>query len=164
MARAKSSKIKAAKKEEKAGKAAKAEKKKPASPEKPSPAKSEKKVTRGEKRKQRKEKGRRIGLAFRPPEKTCNDHRCPWHGKISIRGRAFRAVVRSSKSHSTAVVEWGYHHYFPKYERYERRKSRVTAHNPPCIRARDGDRVMIAECRPLSKTKKFVIVGFLKKD
>lgn len=100
---------------------------------------------------------------MKAPEKTCEDYRCPWHGKIAIRGRAFKAVVKSSKSHFTAVVEWGYHHYFPKYERYERRRSRVIAHNPPCIRARDGDEVMIAECRPLSKTKKFIIVGLLKK-
>ena len=155
-------KAKSAKKEGKA-KPAKAEKKKPAKPDKTSHEKAEKKVTRKETRKERKEKGRRIGLGFRPPEKTCEDHRCPWHGKIAIRGRAFKAVVESSKSHFTAVVEWGYHYYFPKYERYERRRSRVIAHNPPCIHAREGDEVMIAECRPLSKTKKFVIVGFLKK-
>ncbi len=104
-----------------------------------------------------------IGLEINPPEKTCEDIRCPWHGKISIRGRAFKGVVKSAKAHATAVVEWGYHHYFPKYERYERRKSRVMAHNPPCIHAREGDEVMIAGCRPLSKTKHFVVVGILKK-
>lgn len=128
--------------------------KKPA--EKPSAEKIEKKEV--------KKKGvKTIGLEITPPEKTCEDIRCPWHGKISIRGRAFKGVVTSAKAHATAVVEWGYHHYFPKYERYERRKSRVIAHNPPCIRARDGDEVMIAECRPLSKTKHFVVVGLLKK-
>ncbi|UCD03455.1 MAG: 30S ribosomal protein S17, partial [Candidatus Aenigmatarchaeota archaeon] len=41
----------------------------------------------------------------------------------------------------------------------ERRKSRIAAHNPPCINAKEDDRVTIAECRPLSKTKAFVIVS-----
>jgi len=36
--------------------------------------------------------------------------------------------------------------------------SRITAHNPPCIAARRGEKVKIAECRPLSKTKSFVVV------
>ena len=152
-------KAKTENKEEKAKKPAKTEKKKPAKVDKPSSEKVEKKVTRKEKR----EKGKTIGLDVKAPEKTCEDYRCPWHGKIAIRGRAFKALVKSSKSHFTAVVEWGYHYYFPKYERYERRRSRVIAHNPSCIHAREGDEVMIAECRPLSKTKKFIIVGLLKK-
>jgi len=46
----------------------------------------------------------------------------------------------------------------PKYERYERRTSKLHAHNPPCIAARAGDRVKIMECRRLSKTKSFVVV------
>lgn len=114
-------------------------------------------------KKKGKKPGKTIGLDISPPEKECEDYRCPWHGRISIRGRAFKAVVISAKAHQTAVVEWGYHHYYPKYERYERRKSRVTAYNPDCIHAREGDQVMIAECRPLSKTKHFVVVGLLKK-
>ncbi|UCD07792.1 MAG: 30S ribosomal protein S17 [Candidatus Aenigmatarchaeota archaeon] len=114
-------------------------------------------------RKEKKKRVKTIGLEINPPEKTCEDIRCPWHGKISIRDRAFKGVVKSVKAHATAVVEWGYHHYFPKYERYERRKSRVMAHNPPCIHAREGDEVMIAGCRSLSKTKHFVVVGILKK-
>jgi len=36
--------------------------------------------------------------------------------------------------------------------------SRITAHNPPCIGAKTGDKVKIAECRPISKTKSFVVV------
>lgn len=154
------------KKEVKKAKPAKT--KKPAKPkaEKTSHAKAEKRTEKADKPKDRKEtkaKGKTIGLAISAPEKTCEDYRCPWHGRTPVRGRAFKAVVRASKLHSTAVVEWGYHKYFQKYERYERRKSRVVAHNPPCIRARDGDKVMIAECRPLSKTKKFIVVGILKK-
>lgn len=129
---------------------------------------TEKKTTRTTKEKHtvgknRKGREKTIGLDVNPPEKKCEDLKCPWHGKISVRGRAFKGIVRSAKSHSTAIVEWGYHYYFPKYERYERRKSRVVAHNPPCIRAREGDHVMIAECRPISKIKHFVVVGMIKK-
>jgi small subunit ribosomal protein S17 len=36
------------------------------------------------------------------------------------------------------------------------------AHNPPCINAKEGDVVKIAECRPLSKTKKFVVIEVAK--
>jgi small subunit ribosomal protein S17 len=104
-----------------------------------------------------------IGIPIKPPEKECHGKRCPWHGKISVRGRVLRGEVRSAKSHKTAIVEWDYHRFITKFERYQREKSRVTAHNPLCIRAKEGDRVIIAECRPVSKTKHFVIVG-LEKD
>jgi small subunit ribosomal protein S17 len=55
-------------------------------------------------------------------------------------------------------VEREYLHYVPKYMRYERRRSRIHAHNPPCINAKVGDRVKIAECRPISKTVSFVVI------
>ena len=39
-----------------------------------------------------------------------------------------------------------------------KKRSKLHAHNPPCIDAKPGDIVTIAECRPISKTKSFVIV------
>jgi len=42
--------------------------------------------------------------------------------------------------------------------RYERRRGHIPSHNPPCIDAKEGDRVRIAECRPISKTVSFVVV------
>lgn len=104
-----------------------------------------------------------IGIGIKPPGGECRDPSCPWHGRIPVRGRAFQGSVRSAKSHNTVMVEWGYHKFIPKYERYERRRSRVAAHNPPCIHAKEGDMVIIAECRPLSKTKHFVVVGVVGK-
>jgi len=92
-----------------------------------------------------------IGLGVAPPEKECDNSNCAWHGNLPVRGKVFRGVVKSTKMHNTAVVEWGYHKFVRKYESYERRKSRVMTHNPPCMHARDGDQVVIAECRPLSK-------------
>jgi len=101
---------------------------------------------------------RDIGLGINPPEKTCNDPKCPWHGNLKVRGQTFIGKVVSDKSSKTVVVEWNYNFYIHKYERYERRKTKVYAYNPDCIDAKKGDIVRIAECRPLSKTKKFVVV------
>ena len=103
-------------------------------------------------------KARNIGLEVKPPERACEDKNCPFHGNLSVRGRVFTGDVISDKSHGTVIVQWRYYHYIPKYERYERRNTRVAAHNPACIAAKKGDKVKIAECRPLSKTKKFVVI------
>lgn len=99
-----------------------------------------------------------IGLDVKPPEKKCEDVRCPWHGNLSIRGNVFEGVVRSSKPSKTVVVEFHHDKFIKKYERYERRKSRINAYNPTCLKAKEGDRVVIAECRPLAKTKNFTVV------
>lgn len=108
-----------------------------------------------------KKKARDIGIGAKPPEKNCDDPKCPWHGKLSVRGKILEGIVVSTKAEKTAIVLRDYLHYVPKYERYERRRSRIPAYNPECISAKEGDRVRIAECRPLSKTKHFVIVEVL---
>lgn len=84
-------------------------------------------------------------------------------GGLSLRGRSFVGTVISSKMQKTVTVEWERKHYLKKYERYERRRSRVKAHNPDSINAREGDIIKIMECRPLSKTKNFVVVEILGK-
>ena len=104
-----------------------------------------------------------IGIPVNPPEQTCDDKNCAWHGRLPVRGRTFHGTVSSSKARRTVVVEWGYTHLVSKYERYERRKSSVVAYNPSCMKARQGDEVVIAECRPLSKTKRFVVVAVPKR-
>jgi len=104
-----------------------------------------------------------IGINAKPPEKTCNDLKCPWHGFLKLRGRIFVGEVVSDKAKKTAVVKWDYTNYIPKYERFERRKTKVVAYNPECINAKKGDLVKIVECRPLSKTKSFCVIEILKK-
>jgi len=99
-----------------------------------------------------------IGLGVALPQKSCDDVDCPFHGSLSVRGKVLSGVVASSKMRRTVVVERDLLHYVPKYMRYEKRRSRISAHNPPCIDAKEGDKVQIAECRPLSKTVSFVIV------
>jgi small subunit ribosomal protein S17 len=99
-----------------------------------------------------------MALTFKKPKKTCNDRNCPFHGSLPIRGRILEGVVVSAKMDKTVIVRHDYLKYVPKFMRYERRRSRIPSHNPPCIDAKEGDRVIIAECRPISKTVSFVVV------
>lgn len=99
-----------------------------------------------------------IGLDVKKPKDSCESDKCPWHGHLKVRGRIFRGRVISDRAARTAIVEWNYYNYIPKYERYERRKTRIVCHNPPCVNAKIGDMVTIGECRPLSKTKRFVVI------
>ncbi|MEM2466549.1 MAG: 30S ribosomal protein S17 [Candidatus Bathyarchaeia archaeon] len=99
-----------------------------------------------------------MALTFKKPKKTCNDRNCPFHGSLTIRGRILEGVVVSAKMDKTVIVRHDYLKYVPKFMRYERRRSRIPSHNPPCIDAKEGDRVVIAECRPISKTVSFVVV------
>lgn len=90
--------------------------------------------------------------------KECSDKNCPIHGSLKVRGRTFTKKVVKSKSRRTAVIEIETRHYIPKYERYERKTKKLQVHNPDCINAKEGDLVVVKECRPLSKTKHFVII------
>jgi small subunit ribosomal protein S17 len=99
-----------------------------------------------------------MALTFKKPKKTCNDRNCPFHGNLPIRGHILEGVVVSAKMDKTVIVRHDYLKYVPKFMRYERRRSRIPSHNPPCIDAKEGDRVVIAECRPISKTVSFVVV------
>ncbi|MBI2564453.1 30S ribosomal protein S17 [Candidatus Woesearchaeota archaeon] len=95
---------------------------------------------------------------------NCEDKHCSVHSNLSIRGRSFMGTVTKSKMYRTASVEWQIWKYIPKYERYEKRRTRINAHNPDCINANRGDVVIIKECRPISKTKHFIIVEKHEKD
>ena len=123
--------------------------------EKTKTAKATKKVRKGQ------SKGkdcRDIGVDVTPPKEQCNDRNCPFHGTLSVRGQIIEGVVVSSKMQKTLVVKKDYRRYIPKYERYEWRTGRYVAHNPLCINAKVGNVVKIMECRPLSKTKSFVVI------
>jgi small subunit ribosomal protein S17 len=103
-----------------------------------------------------------MSLAFKKPRKTCDDRNCPFHGRLPVRGRIFEGSVVSAKMDKTVIVKRDYLHYVPRVMRYERRHSRIASHNPPCIDVEEGDRVRIAECRPVSKTVSFVVVEKLE--
>lgn len=82
---------------------------------------------------------------------------------LSIRGRKFTGKVISDKMSRTVTVQWERKKYIPKYERYEKRRSKVKAHNPDDIGAEEGDIVLIEETRPISKTKNFIVTKILSK-
>ena len=100
-----------------------------------------------------------IGIDVEEPKEKCNDENCPWHGYLKVRGVILEGRVVSTAMQGTVVVERERLHYVPKFERYEKRTSRYKAHLPPCIEVKKGDEVVIMECRPLSKTKHFVVVA-----
>ncbi|MGD0057553.1 MAG: 30S ribosomal protein S17 [Methanomassiliicoccales archaeon] len=102
---------------------------------------------------------RDIGIDVKAPETTCDDKNCPFHGQLPVRGLSLDGVVVSTKMDKTAIVERKYLRYVEKYERYEKRTSRYAAHNPPCLGAKIGDKVTIMECRSISKTVSFTIIG-----
>jgi small subunit ribosomal protein S17 len=103
-------------------------------------------------------KARNIGIEVKAPQNECSDEKCPFHGTLPVRGNIIKGRVVSSRAQKTVVVERNYFHLLPKYQQYERRHSRISAYNPDCVAAKEGDFVTIAECRPLSKTKAFVVV------
>ncbi|HSO25011.1 MAG: 30S ribosomal protein S17 [Methanobacteriales archaeon HGW-Methanobacteriales-1] len=99
-----------------------------------------------------------VGIEVPEPKSECNDPNCPFHGSLPVRGQVLEGIVTNDKAERTITVERSFYKFIRKYERYEKRKSRIKAHKPDCIELQVGDAVKIAECRPLSKTKHFVVV------
>ncbi|MFB6213545.1 MAG: 30S ribosomal protein S17 [Candidatus Nanohaloarchaea archaeon] len=98
------------------------------------------------------------GLAVEAPEQECEDKNCPFHGELPVRGSTFVGEVQSTKMEKSATVRWEYSESVPKYERYERRNTKISVHVPGCIDIKKGDQVKVVETRPISKTKSAVVV------
>lgn len=101
-------------------------------------------------------------MALKKPELECSEDDCPFHGSLAVRGRTLEGTVVSTRMQKSCVVQLNYTRYNNKYERYSRMRSRITAHSTACLPVKVGDMVRIAECRPLSKTKSFVVVEIIK--
>ena len=98
-----------------------------------------------------------------PPEpedpETYDYATCPFYGELAVRGQILEGIVASTDMERTVVVEREYDVPVQKYDRYMKRRSRVSAHVPGVLEPLQvGDRVRIAECRQLSKTKSHVVV------
>ena len=89
---------------------------------------------------------------------VCNDKKCPFHGNVKLRGSTFKGIVIATDVYRSATIKNERMFYVKKYERYEKRRTKLKVHNPQCINAKKGDLVIVKECKPLSKTKHFVIV------
>lgn len=95
--------------------------------------------------------------------KSCNDKNCPFHGSLRIAKRTLTGIVSSAKMRRTVDVKRERRILLKKYERFTKRYSSVKAHNPDCIDAKEGEIVTVASCRPLSKSKHFVVISKIKK-
>ncbi len=90
---------------------------------------------------------------------SCSDIKCPFHGSLKVRGRKFQGVVKK-KFPKRVVVEFERTIFFRKYERYYKKKTRIHARLPDCLKneIKIGDYVEIQECRPLSKLIHHVVI------
>lgn len=103
---------------------------------------------------------RDIGIDVRAPkrEPVVGDTLNPFNGSLPVRGVTIVGRVVENKMQGTVVVEKQHQRLVPKYQRFEKRTSRYPAHLPSNIDVTVGDEVTIAECRPISKTVRFVVV------
>jgi len=105
---------------------------------------------------------RNIGIpGVNPPKiKECSDFFCPFHGSTRIRGKITQGIVVSKKSRNTVIIRRDYLQFVKKYQRYERRNSRLSCHLPECLRSEVniGDLVRVGESRKISKTKAFIVL------
>jgi len=84
------------------------------------------------------------------------------HGGDERHRRRMTGIVVSTKMDKTAVVSVTRVFLHPKYRKYVRRRARYMAHDPHGHCAL-GDQVVIEECRPLSKHKRWVYRATLRK-
>ncbi|MDP7009192.1 MAG: 30S ribosomal protein S17 [Phycisphaerales bacterium] len=70
-------------------------------------------------------------------------------------------IITSDARDKSCKVEIQYTVKHPKYGKYIRRRTVIQAHDEQNV-AKLGDRVEIAECRPLSKTKSWVLTKVLE--
>jgi len=103
---------------------------------------------------------RNIGLPVTEPKKkpAKNDSKNPFNGSLTIRGKLFEGIVINAKAKGTAVIQKESPIYFKKFKRYGRSKNQIQAHVPSNLNVQNGDHVVAAECRPISKSVSFVIV------
>lgn len=101
----------------------------------------------------------------KPEHKESNDSKSVVviKGKpLSTRGRTFVGKVISNKMSKTVTVEWERKKYITKYQRYEKRRTRVKAHDE--FNCKIGAIVEIVETRPISKTKNFLVTRIISSE
>ena len=103
---------------------------------------------------------RDIGIDVKNPDGEWDgDVNCPFYGTLRVRGQVLEGKVSAVGMQKTITVERQNVRYMKKYERFEKKTSRLSAHLPSCIgTVHVGDSVRIMECRPLSKTISFCVI------
>ena len=109
-----------------------------------------------------------IGLGFKTPKEAIEsryvDKKCPFTSNVSIRGQILKGIVISTKMQRTIVVRRDYLHYIPKYNRYEKRHRNIPVHCSPAFSVKEGDIVVIGQCRPLTKTVHFNVLKVIPNE
>jgi small subunit ribosomal protein S17 len=72
--------------------------------------------------------------------------------------RVLQGVVVSDKGEKTVIVKVERRFMHPLYKKYIRRSKRYAAHDET-NEVTVGTQVRIEECRPISKTKRWVVLG-----
>jgi len=103
---------------------------------------------------------RNIGLPVKELKKKPdeNENNNPFNGSLSIRGKIFEGIVINAKAKGTVVFERESLIDFNKFKRFGRSKNKIHAHVPSNLDIQEGDYVIAAECRPISKSVSFVVV------
>ena len=103
---------------------------------------------------------RNIGIPIKKSikESVQGDSNNPFNGSLSIRGKTFEGIVVKAKAKGTVTLQKESPIYFTKFRRYGRSKKRIHAHVPSNLDVKEGDHVIAAECRPISKSVSFVVV------
>jgi small subunit ribosomal protein S17 len=73
-----------------------------------------------------------------------------------------KGVVTSNRMHKTVVVSVERTVMHPKYKKYLKRRAKVKAHDEK-NECQVGDRVLIVECRPLSREKRWRVSRILER-
>lgn len=108
---------------------------------------------------------RNIGIPGVVPPKIkteeCQDQSCPFHGNTRIRGKITQGIIVSKKSKNTVIIRRDYVQFIKKFQRYERRNTRLACHVPECLiqEVDIGDLVKVGESRKISKTKAFIVLS-----
>merc|ERR1711937_434067 len=84
---------------------------------------------------------------------------------IPFRGRMLQGVIKSIKMQKTIIVKINYLKKLKKYNRFIKKRSSIPAHYNPIMNEeiKKGDFAIIAECKPISKTKKFQVLKIISK-
>jgi small subunit ribosomal protein S17 len=97
---------------------------------------------------------------------NCKDRLCPKHGdrKLKMRGRVFQGKIVKVLP-GRVSIEFERMLKLPKYERFEKRKTKIHARLPDCMsdEVTIGDLIEIAETRPISKMIHFVVARVVRK-
>ena len=95
---------------------------------------------------------------------SCADKQCPVHGKLRLRGRSFKGFA-IKKVPRRVCIEFERIIYVRKYERYMKKKTKIHARLPDCMKdeVTVGDLIQIAETRPISKMIHFVVSKVVRK-